>query len=306
MSDDGPALTTPTGSAPPPASSLSARWRRFFSVILDPWLLVLVLATALSVFEAGKAASDARTLVAALFTTLAALSAGVLGAVVTKRWEGATVERALVARGKAAVRGLKLLLAGVVDLESRACVHLSRQPKPKSNSHPEPVTMALEEIIGRCHALAEEVVSAIENWTDIVPEADIKTQIGVISKLIETRDQLSDELRSLNDKLKAGADKTELELRVVREEVGRTEKELRETVRKLAQTQFAATGAALLPHAELGSYSAGAVAYPENTCRNCGARFRESALSRVLSVSTGVASMDICPTCRSLGPVFRP
>ena len=41
----------------------------------------------------------------------------------------------------------------------------------------------MREIIDRCTNLQEETVNSVENWTDIIPEAEVKTEIGEISKL---------------------------------------------------------------------------------------------------------------------------
>src|SRR5262249_41165089 len=59
-----------------------------------------------------------------------------------------------------------------------------------------------EEAITSCTMLSEETIGAIENWTDIVPEADIKSQIGVVTGL---QDKLTDNQNAL-EKMRAELD----------------------------------------------------------------------------------------------------
>ncbi len=70
-----------------------------------------------------------------------------------------------------------------------------------------------------CKLLQEETVSSIENWTDIVPEADIKTQVGVISELGQNLSQREAELAALKEELGEAKDNSEAERRALRNQV---------------------------------------------------------------------------------------
>ena len=67
----------------------------------------------------------------------------------------------VVARGKSAVRGLKL----IASLENRV-EEFGSSNTEEIRDHPEVVFRNYEEIVGICNILEEEAVNSIENWTD--------------------------------------------------------------------------------------------------------------------------------------------
>ncbi len=55
-----------------------------------------------------------------------------------------------------------------------------------------------EEVIEKSIIIEEEVLSSMENWTDIIPEvADLKSLIGTVSQFKERETELEKELISL-------------------------------------------------------------------------------------------------------------
>ena len=178
--------------------SLKKRWIEFLAVVLDPWVVLLALGTAaLVVFSADIE----ETAGVALATTLLILASGVLGSRLTKQWVDVTEKGPLVARGKLAVRSLKLLLGNIVSMDRRIRQHLTTRRRVLAQQGM--VILMLEEIRERCRTLTEEAVSSIENWTDIVPEADIKTHIGVISDLTNKLEAAAADLKRLQSELDA-------------------------------------------------------------------------------------------------------
>lgn len=172
---------------------LKERWASFLTIIFDPLVLTfLVLTLLLGIFLK----SQKEPVVIAALTIIITLISGILGAILKGKWSEITEEKVIVARGKTAVRSLKLLLSNILSLEKRVCEYLfrSQDEQAKMGQSPEVIKTYLEEIIGRCRIQGEEAISSIENWTDIVPEADIRTQIGVISNLREEGTSLSEKL----------------------------------------------------------------------------------------------------------------
>ena len=178
--------------------SLKTRWGEFLAVVADPWVVLLALGTAaLIVFSADIK----ETAGVALATTLLILASGVLGSRLTKQWVDVTEKGPLLARGKLAVRSLKLLLGNIVSMDRRVKQHLTTRRRVLAQQGM--VILMLEEIRERCRTLTEEAVSSIENWTDIVPEADIKTHIGVISDLTSKLETAAVGLKRLQSDLDA-------------------------------------------------------------------------------------------------------
>jgi hypothetical protein len=211
---------------------IKSKWSAFFSIVFDPWILLAFSATAV-LFYLLLNQSD--RLLIALLTVLVSIASGIIGGIVTKKWDEVTGEAVLVARGKAAIRSLKLLLANTVSLERRVRLYLSRYNRArKDRAKSDLVPTYLEDVIERCGILEEEVLSSIENWTDIIPEADVRTQIGLISDLKIRVDVLSQEAKALASELVESKGRSEKEIEALKVEKAQKGAELAKARRELA------------------------------------------------------------------------
>ncbi|HET6725630.1 MAG TPA: hypothetical protein VFH85_06465 [Gammaproteobacteria bacterium] len=194
--------------------ALGDRWRQFGAIVLDPWTACLMLAVAalfyMSLHQANAVGST-------LLFVLITLTSAVLGGRITKQWVEATEGGVVVARGRSAVRSLKLLLRTISSLESR--IRAFRDAEGEIEQHPLMVRRNYEEAIQACNLLQEETVSSIENWTDIVPEADIKTQIGLISELKKSIADKEIELSNLDDQLRETKGQSEAERTQLKQQI---------------------------------------------------------------------------------------
>lgn len=169
-------------------SSWKRRWQIFCQLIVDPLTIILLI---LLVVFAKVLTVQVDIGVKAILTLVISIVSAVLGSIIYNRWSSLNEEKIIIARGKVAVRSLKLLLGNIIAIDSRVREYLSRfcsdlnKTKNGKIIFNEIVKTYLEEIIKRCVLLEEETLSSIENWTDIIPEADVKTQIGIITRLRE-------------------------------------------------------------------------------------------------------------------------
>jgi DNA repair exonuclease SbcCD ATPase subunit len=206
--------------------NLKKRWGVFFSIIADPWTLVLIASVVLLfIFSGGQTNTTIRPLLFVLIT----ISSAILGGRITKHWVDITEEGIVIARGKSAVRSLKLLLRNIFALEKRVAKFEDSTDEIKN--HPEVVKRNYEEIQEICNLLEEETVNSIENWTDIIPEVDIKTKIGVISELKQSLKVKEDELTKLNN-TKGKSDKDRKKLKA---EVKEKKKQITSLERKIME-----------------------------------------------------------------------
>ncbi len=119
--------------------SLKQRWTVFISLVIDPWVILLVgfAIFLVWVLESQVAPGGPETPTgppAVLVPTLSmiiALVAGVIGSIITTNLNRITEGRVIEARGQTAVRGLKLLLGGIAELDRRVHVYLRREDKDK-------------------------------------------------------------------------------------------------------------------------------------------------------------------------------
>ena len=202
--------------------SLKEKWQTFFTLILDPWNLLLSIAVA-GLFYVSLDESD--KLSSALIYLLMTIASAILGGRIAQQWSSIAETGVLVARGKSAVRGLKLLLQNVATLEAR--IKSFSANKEEIEKNPEVVKRNYEEATAICGLLQEEVVSSIENWTDIVPDADIKSQIGEISKLKSQIEEREGELTQLKENFQDMQGKTAKEKEALRSQIHEKERQIR-------------------------------------------------------------------------------
>jgi hypothetical protein len=205
---------------------LKQRWSVFASVALDPWA-VLMATSVLALFASSLYASSKIT-TSLLFVMITAASA-VLGGRITKQWADLNEAGVVRARGRSAVRSLMLLLRRTTSLESRT----QRFLKDVAGDD---ATMSLtarnyEEIVEACRLIADETVSSIENWTDIVPEANIGTQIGLIAELRGSLAKRESELQELQEEMELAKGQSKQDTGALQDLI--TEKE--QQVRRLEQ-----------------------------------------------------------------------
>jgi len=272
--------------------TLKDRWGIFKGTILDPFVLIPLVATiGLGILLRSQKESE---IIAAL-TVIISLTSGFLGAILRNKWSEMTEEKVIVTRGKVAVRSLKLLLGNIVTLDKRIGEFLSRCQTPGGNitTDPEVIKTYLEEIIGRCRTQEEEAISSIENWTDIIPEADIKSQIGIISELREKERNLSREVKTLTEAVKDIKNQNKEDKERLMEEIQSKEEELNSTKRLLTKSANEAFGTSgysgiagynLLSTQPLGL--AAGVTFFNMPCSKCG---------RLFTTNNALAAM--CPDC---------
>ncbi len=178
--------------------SLGHRWRAFAHLTLDPWFLVLLGAAGLlcwfSVSQTDKVAKVMANVMAMLATT-------VLGGRAMQLWASYNEKSAIAARGHGAIRSLNVLLRSVASLQSRLTTFL--KPIREQDGADDVTKRNYEEGIRTCIDLQEHVVSSIENWQDVIPEADIRSQIGELTRLHRERHLANEKILALQSEKKA-------------------------------------------------------------------------------------------------------
>ena len=205
---------------------------------------------------------------------------GLAGAILASRWSEANETSVLTTRGKSAIRGLNLLLVNLANSEARTCKYLA---EIKPDADPALIKRSYEELIDRFKFLHEATTNAIEEWQDIIPEANITTQIGMISQLkADLVEKCSDVQRAKNalaDAQQASTEeKQELEnrLRKSQQELAMASEQLTNMENELTQCLGSLSGvmpgySTYSPETGLCQCATcGASYYPGNACPVCG------------------------------------
>lgn len=185
-------------------SQLFKGWKDFIIIILDVPTLILLIATWFLIYQSNQPDLAKTTL--SLYIILIMLSSAIVGGIITRKWFEITEKTIVIERGKLAVRGLKLLLNNINTLDQRLRYFLSLDNEEENE--PKYVKRIYEEARQMCGVIAEETVNSIENWTDIIPEADVKSYIGTISKLSSELDMMEKESTELYLEYSSAMDKS--------------------------------------------------------------------------------------------------
>lgn len=212
---------------------ITDKWKIFLSIIFDPWVFIFMLSTILLFVYKYNISTNAQPTTMVIITLMITLSSAILGSRITKQWIDISEGSLLVARGRSAVRSLKLLLSSIFSLDRRVKYYIHQ--KKNNNLGKDSLDLIFSEFCERCNILSEETVSSIENWTDIIPEADIKTHIGIISDLKANLENTKKELNQISlekDEIKGRKDKEKKQLEAQIKTKEREIDDLREELRQ--------------------------------------------------------------------------
>jgi hypothetical protein len=181
-------------------TSLGSTWKNALIIFFKPGSLILI-ASAIGLL-AFSYFNFTNQFISAIFTIIISLLTGLLGAIYSQKWVELNDEKISVARGRAAIRSLKLIGSNIEALRDRAKTYLSRKEDGKKVSGSANLDcVQYEEILISCGVLLEEVVSSIENWKDILIEADVNFQRYQYSELLEKVENQEQERKVLVSKL---------------------------------------------------------------------------------------------------------
>jgi hypothetical protein len=177
-------------------------WKKFVVIVLyAPSLVILVISIFLYFYSKGI--TD--PVVISLLNLILSLLTGLLGGFYAKKWDDLTEKKVTHIRGTSASQGLYLVLRSTIALEIRVSTYLQRfvvKPNPK-NETLGIVKVYLEEIIGECVNLEDEIANSIQAWADIIPNADIDSVIKYIREVKEKYISTQSKLQDVNIELKA-------------------------------------------------------------------------------------------------------
>ena len=152
-------------------------WKNFAITIFSPWTVCLI---AITLYFAYRTAGQKTPENIAIFTFILSIFSGVTGGLISKNWMDLTEQRVLVTRGKSAIRSLVLLIFNIGSAQLRVGEYSAEIEDLGDDEDPDSDLVAnwLKEEILRLNNLREEAIKSVENWTDIIPEANIRPELA--------------------------------------------------------------------------------------------------------------------------------
>tara|TARA_R110000744_G_scaffold311116_4_gene418715 strand:+ start:131 stop:994 length:864 start_codon:yes stop_codon:yes gene_type:complete len=266
---------------------LKSKWNRFFNIVFDPWVICLLIINIVFVYYSSN--TNNKDLIAIL-TLITTLISGLLGGIISSRWTQISELKVLVTRGNSAIRSLKLILLNVNNIEKRTNDYIKNLDH--DNIEYKLISNNFQEVIEKCNILEEEIVSSIENWTDIIPEvANVKTQIGLISEMKNREGILSKDIDTLYKEIESVKEEGSEVVGKLQKELGVKSKQLENTHAKLKEAEYRINNTALSGiTAYTGSLGSNLTINQKTNCSKCGKEY----------LSSGYFLDDVCYECKPL------
>ncbi|HFK2884758.1 TPA: hypothetical protein ACGY73_002912 [Stenotrophomonas maltophilia] len=168
-------------------------WGVFLKVVLDPYTFLLIVVGVVLGWFGPKAVGENYN---ALLQIVVAVVTGVVGARMSTAMAAINQDGKLYASGRMAVRGLRLILTKTLALERRVATFVADSQKQQVPEVRAQVAMRnLDEVLESIRTLQLEVVGSIENWVDVVPDADVSKIFMAVGELRDQLTQKDEQLR---------------------------------------------------------------------------------------------------------------
>jgi hypothetical protein len=202
--------------------------------LFDPWSLLLSVVTTVALVSSWFAYQPPSSMLSKSQFVLSllgiVLSTIFLGNRFTTRWYQLLGQAELVKKAESAIRNLKLLFTNIVNLEKQLTL---LHPSQNTNEHFMGDSLELSLMM-----LKEEIIHAIEDWADVIPQANLKGHVEHIYDL--TREQLESEheLDALTTQVVKKA-KSKEEMQKLKQEVSSHVQRLKQIESELTETKNA-------------------------------------------------------------------
>lgn len=272
-------------------SYILRKWSIFLRIIFDPLALVFG-AIAFALFQLSSGTTDKN--VVNILTIMIAIVSGISVNIVTKNWYDFLEKSMLVHRGTLAIRNLNILVGSISELENRALRY--SETLVADNAHIAPV-MCFEEIMARCDLMKRQALNAVDVWKDIIPEADVKSQITIFEEYRSELERLSNERDAICDELKNAIDKSEQEKTDLTRRMKERDREISSRRERLVSSGTSFGGlSTVLSAGSLGVRGGPlTLSFSQKTCPTCGTSFAPREKQGGITIGG-----DPCPKCGTL------
>lgn len=169
------------------------KWGRYLAVLFSPDVVLSLIGAAVFGYWAVVATDDTARTVGSV--VMAALS-GLAGARLSKMIIEEARAGQIFTRGQSAVRGLALILSNLGTLEAQL-------EKARAECKDHQTGKDFQYIKSLVVVVQRQAVNSMEEWKDILPEADVLKTIEELRKKVADADELREALESVQDRLEA-------------------------------------------------------------------------------------------------------
>ena len=215
-------------------SNIKKSWTYFGEIVLNPSVLILLTATVFLIHYTTSANANTEHIFYPVILVIISVLSSVIGGLITNNYSKITGASILVTRGKSAIRGLRLLTQNIDSIEKRTVKFLGESEDINSNTFKDLTKSNYEEIIERCKSVQQEALNAIEEWQDIIPEANITSNIGKLAALKTQILSEEESIQELKKQLEEGEKKSKEEKAKLEKLLMEKEKQVEKSTQSLS------------------------------------------------------------------------
>ena len=196
--------------------SVTNNWSILGRILVSPEVLFLILLVISVITVTFLMFTSINAAISAVLILIVSLLAGLLGGIISRKWVRVHEIYTLRSRGFNTIRNVNLLLSHIFSVKKRIHIYSRRLNKESINF--ELLQSYFEEITEKCDNLFEDAVISVEDWQDVITEANLKKQIGLVHNLCAEVNKRSNDLRDMRrlsekmDKDVSEADRAELRI----------------------------------------------------------------------------------------------
>ena len=196
--------------------SLSNNWSILGRILVSPEVLFLIILVISVIAVTFLMFTSINAAISAVLIVVVALLAGLLGGLISRKWARVHEISTLRHRGFNTIRNVNLLLSHIFSIKKR--IHIYSRRLNQENINYELLQSHFEEITEKCDNLFEDAIISVEDWQDVITEANLKKQIGLVHNLCMEVAKRNNDLRDMRrlsekmDKDVSEADRAELRI----------------------------------------------------------------------------------------------
>lgn len=227
-------------------NKITDQWKTFFEIMASPPVLISLIITIIATYLSIRSYSDIG--VTLVISSIASITAGVLGGIIWDRYRTISGDTILQKKGKSAVRNLSLVAEQLGRLKIRLF-----NLKDKKEKFP------FDEVDHHVITIEKSVISGIEDWIDMVPELEKVSNLA--QSITEKTDEIQDvmhEKMGLEKKLKLQDKAQKTEVDSLKREIEEKDKEIlriNSDINKLRTQQVSIGGPTISSGISIGSMS---------------------------------------------------
>ncbi len=159
-------------------ATIREEWEKLVKILFFPPVFIVIILSLL--FLCFSIFLPKNVVLSAFVNILLTLMTGLLGGLIANLWDEKSRNERLKIRGESAIRGLKSVNRMVVDLGERIGDSMGQLSKTKEDRLTPIQKVFFDEVVLRSIQIQEEIINSIEDWKDLVPEADISSQYSEV------------------------------------------------------------------------------------------------------------------------------